>query len=129
MESIAAIKSLDVILNGKVVQSLPLTNDGKSARAEGEVTLDGSAWISLRAASDEASPDVFDLYPYAVTSPIYVTVDGKPKRSREDADFFIAWVDRLIAYARDEAAFNTEDERAAVVANFQKARRELERRR
>jgi Tol biopolymer transport system component len=129
LESIAAVKSLDLIVNGEVAQSLPLTNDGKTARAEGEITLDTSGWISLRASSDEASPDVFDLYPYAVASPIYVTVDGKPKRSREDAEFFIAWVDRLIAYARDEAAFNTEDERAAVIANFQKARREFERRR
>lgn len=129
MESIAAIKSLDLIVNGEVVQSLPLTNDGKSARADGDVTISGSAWISLRASSDEASPDVFDLYPYAVTSPVYVSVDGKPKRSRDDADYFIAWVDRLIAYATNEAAFNTEDERAAVVANFRKARREFERRR
>ena len=129
MQSIAAIKSLDLIVNGEVVQKLPLTNDGAAARADGEVTIDRSAWISLRASSDEASPDVFDLYPYAVTSPIYVTVDGKPKRSRADADYFIAWVDRLIAYARDEAAFNTDDERAAVVANFEQARREFARRR
>lgn len=129
MESIAAVKSLDLIVNGEIAGTLPLTKDGRGARAEGEVTIDKSGWISLRASSDEASPDVFDLYPYAVTSPIYVTVDKKPARSREDAEFFIAWIDRLIAYARDEATFNTDEERAAVIANFEKARREFARRR
>jgi len=128
MESIAAVKALQVIVNGEVAVTLPLTNDGKSARAEGELTLGKSGWISLRAASDEASSDVFDLYPYAVTSPIYVSVDGKPVRSREDADYFIAWIDRLIDHAA-KGAFNTEEERAAVIANFRKARKEFEKRR
>lgn len=128
MESIAAVKSLDVIVNGEVVRTLPLENDGKSARAEGELIVDRSGWISLRAASDEASSDVFDLYPYAVTSPVYVTVGGKPLRSRADADFFIAWIDRLIDHAA-KGDFNTEQEREIVLANFRKARREFEKRR
>ncbi|MCB2099003.1 MAG: CehA/McbA family metallohydrolase [Parvularculaceae bacterium] len=128
MESIAAVKSLEVIVNGAVAATLPLTDDGKSARAEGEITIEKSGWISLRAASDEASPDVFDLYPYAVTSPIYVTVDGKPARSREDADYFIAWIDRLIDHAA-KGEFNTDDEREIVIANFRKARKEFEKRR
>ena len=128
MKSIAAVTRLDVIVNGEVATTLPLTNDGRSARAEGELTLDKSAWISLRAASDEASGDVFDLYPYAVTSPIYVSVDGKPVRSREDADYFIAWIDRLIDHAA-KGEFNTEKEREIVLANFRKARKEFENRR
>lgn len=128
MTSIAAIKALDIIVNGEIVKTLPLTNDGKGARAEGEIEIDQSAWISLRASSDEASPDVFDLYPYAVTSPVYVTVGGKPVRSREDAAYFIAWIDRLIDHAA-KGDFNTEKERATVIANFRKARKEFEKRR
>ena len=128
MESIAAVKSLDVIVNGEVVKTLPLENDGKSATAEGELTLEKSAWVSLRAASDEASGDVFDLYPYAVTSPVYVTVGGKSLRSRADADYFIAWIDRLIDHAA-KGEFNTEREREIVLTNFRKARKEFEKRR
>ncbi|OFX06257.1 MAG: hypothetical protein A3E78_14635 [Alphaproteobacteria bacterium RIFCSPHIGHO2_12_FULL_63_12] len=128
IESIAALTSLDIIVNGAVVQKIPLEKGGRSARAEGDIVIDRSGWISLRAASDEASPDVFDLYPYAVTSPIYVTVGGKPARSRSDADFFIAWIDRLIDHAAN-GAFNTELEREIVLKNFRKARREFERRR
>jgi len=57
-----------------------------------------------------------------------VTVDGKPARSREDADYFIAWIDRLIDHAA-KGEFNTEDEREIVIANFRKARKEFEKRR
>lgn len=129
MESVAEIKSLELIVNGEVVQSLEMKNNGKSADISGEVTIDRSGWISLRASSDEASQDVFDLYPYAVTSPIYLTVGGKTTRSREDAEYFIAWIDRLIDYARTSDTFNTKAERERVLANFRAARKEFEKRR
>ncbi len=129
MASIAAIDALDVIVNGEVVQRLPVATDGRSAKGEGEIVVERSGWISLRASSKEASADIFDLYPYAVTSPVYVTVGGKAQRSREDADYFIAWIDRLSAFARESAAFNTDAEREIVLDHFAKARRAFERRR
>ncbi len=129
MASIASIDALEVIVNGDVALRLPIEADGRRARAEGEIVVDRSSWVSLRASSKEASAELFDLYPFAVTSPVYVTVGGKPQRSRDDADYFIAWIDRLSAFARESAAFNTEEERALVVENFRKARRAFERRR
>ena len=129
MASIAAMKSLDVIVNGEIGASLPISSDGMSASAEGEIVVDGTSWISLRASGDSPSADVFDLYPYAVTSPVYVTIDSKAQRSPRDADYFTAWIDRLIAFTRESDAFNTESERAAVISNFTKARKEFERRR
>ena len=129
MASIAAISSLEVIVNGAVVATVPLSADGKSASAEGEIEIDRSSWISLRASGDGPSADVFDLYPYAVASPIFVTVGGRPQRSPADAAFFIAWIDRLIAFTRASDAFNSESEREEALANFTKARREFERRR
>lgn len=129
MASIAAISSLEVIVNGAVVATLPLSADGKSASAEGEIEIDRSSWISLRASGAGPSAEVFDLYPYAVASPVYVTVGGKPQRSPADAAFFIAWIDRLISFTRASDAFNTESERDRVLEGFAKARREFERRR
>jgi hypothetical protein len=129
MKSIASIDSLEIIVNGKAAQTLELSPDGRAANAEGEIEIAGSSWISLRASSKDASADVFDLYPYAVTSPVYVTVGGKAQRSLEDADYFIAWIDRLIAFTRESDTFNTENERKRVLENFVRARREFERRR
>lgn len=128
MASIAAMKSLDVIVNGENVAILPISSDGLSASAEGEIVVDRTSWIYLRASSDSPSADVFDLYPFAVTSPIYVVVDGKAQRSPHDADYFIAWIDRLIDHA-ENGDFNTETEREKVLANFRKARRVFENRR
>jgi hypothetical protein len=129
MESIAAMTSLELIVNGEVVRKLALTNDGMSATAKGDVEVAASSWIALRASNEDASADVFDLYPFAITSPVYVTVGGKALRSAKDADYFIAWIDRLSAFARGSDAFNTEEERATVLEHFAKARREFERRR
>ncbi|WP_428408743.1 CehA/McbA family metallohydrolase [Hyphococcus sp.] len=128
LSSIAAVDSLDLIVNGEVAQSIPVSGEGASASFEGEVTIDESAWVTLRAYSKTASPYVLDNYPFATTSPIYVTVGGKPVRSRDAADHFIAWIDKLIGVA-EEGSYNTDEERAAVLANLKKARREFEKRR
>ncbi len=128
LASIAPVDSLDLIVNGEVAQSIQLSGDGASASFEGEVTIDNSAWVTLRAHSKTASPYVFDNYPFATTSPIYVTVAGQPVRSREAADHFIAWIDKLIDVA-EEGSYNTDEERAVVLANLKKARREFEKRR
>jgi Tol biopolymer transport system component len=129
MASIAAIDSLDILINGEIGARIPLAGDRRRASASVEIAVDRSSWIALRAAGAQPSPDVFDLYPYAVTSPVYVVVDGKPQRSPPDAEYFIAWIDRLIEFARSAAAFNSKEEQARIIGRFESARREFERRR
>jgi hypothetical protein len=51
-----------------------------------------------------------------------VTVGKGPIRSSADAAFFLAWIDRLEAAARANAAWNTESERAAVLGSLTDAR-------
>ncbi len=128
LTSIAPVDSLDLIVNGEVAQTIPLSDNRTSASFEGEMTIDKSAWVTLRAYSKSASPYVLDNYPFATTSPIYVKIGGESVRSREDADHFIAWIDKLILVAED-GSYNTDEERAAVIANLKKARLEFEKRR
>ena len=128
MSSIAKVETLDLIVNGDVVQSIPVSAAGVSASFDGEFQIDKSAWVTLRANTINSSPFVLDKHPYATTSPIYVTVGGKPVRSREDADHFIAWIDKLIGVA-EAGSYNTDEEKKAVLAHLKKARREFEKRR
>ncbi|MEZ5891895.1 MAG: LpqB family beta-propeller domain-containing protein [Parvularculaceae bacterium] len=128
LASITPIDSLDIIVNGEVAQSIPLSGDHASASVEGVLELDASAWVTLRAVSEKSSPLVFDLYPFATTSPIYVTIGGGNVRSREAADYFIAWMDKMKA-AAENGSYNTKAERDAVLAHIAKARREFEKRR
>jgi len=88
-----------------------------------------SGWFLLRARSDRAIYPVLDLYPYATTSPIYVTVGGRPARSADDAAYFVAWIDRLAGAARANADWNTVAERDHALELIGRAREEFERRR
>jgi hypothetical protein len=62
------------------------------------------------------------LYPYATTSPIYVTVDGSNPDSKEDAKYFIAWIEQLIAGAQANHDWNSDAEKSAVIDQFTRAR-------
>jgi TolB protein len=62
------------------------------------------------------------LYPYATTSPIYVTVEGSNPKPAEDAAYFIAWIDRLIEAAKSNQDWNAEAEKNAVLELLASAR-------
>jgi hypothetical protein len=129
LRSNVPIDHLEIVRNGTVVHEVALTGDKTRADAEVRLEVGQSGWLLLRARSDRAIEPVLDLYPYATTSPIYVTVDDRPARSRQDAEFFIAWIDRLAASTRASTAWNTDDERTHVLALIARARGEFERRR
>ena len=71
---------------------------------------------------------MLDLYPYATTGPIYVSVGGAPIRSAGDAAYFVQWIDRLISGAQAYRWFNTASEREHVLDLLHRARAEFERR-
>jgi TolB protein len=65
---------------------------------------------------------VQDIYPYASTSPIYVTVDQKRPRSPDDAAYFVSWLDRVIANATARTEYNTEQEKQNTLEYLNAAR-------
>jgi hypothetical protein len=69
----------------------------------------------LRAWNSKAMHPVRDSLPFATTSPIYVTLGDESVRSPDDAEYFLAWIDRLIQVARRHGGYNTPEERAAVL--------------
>ncbi|MBW2716068.1 MAG: CehA/McbA family metallohydrolase, partial [Deltaproteobacteria bacterium] len=115
LRSIVSVDHLELIGNGGVVASLEIDPGGKSAHAERKISISGSGWYLLRAWNSKATHPVRDYLPFATTSPIYVTVGGEPVRSADDADYFIAWIDRLIEMAGAHGGYNTADEKSAVL--------------
>jgi len=103
-----------------------LTGDHKSAETSGALAIEGSGWCVLRAFSDQAEYPILDLYPYATTSPVYLSVTGAPLHSPADAAYFVAWVDRLIAAVRTSTSWNNESEKQAVLKLFQEAKSKYE---
>jgi hypothetical protein len=100
--------------NGVVVASIPLPGDRTSADAVVRLPAARSGWYVLRAYAERSRHPVLDLYPFATTSPVYVTVDGAPVRSPEDARSFMDWIDRLQAFAERHPGWKRRGETAVL---------------
>jgi hypothetical protein len=122
MRSIVPIDHLEIICNGKIVREVKLAGDRQKADEDGAVSISETGWCLLRAVSDKAEYPVLDWYPYATTSPIYVTVDGSRPHPKEDAEYFIAWIDQLISGAQTNHDWNSDAEKLAVIDQFTRAR-------
>src|SRR5690606_190245 len=93
LRSMVPVDHLELVYNGKVVKAIDLGDERRSADVRGSLQVDESGWLLVRAWNEGSHPSVFDLYPYATTTPVYVTIDGKAPRSAEDAGYFIAWIE------------------------------------
>jgi TolB protein len=122
LRSIVPVDRLEVVGNGVVVASVPLTGDRTSADAVVRLPAARSGWYVLRAYAEHSRHPVLDLYPFATTSPVYVTVDGAPVRSPGDARSFMDWIDRLQAFAERHSGWNTDAEKQAAVRQLAAAR-------
>ena len=123
LRSIVPVDSLQIVSNGRVVFSVALAGD--RTRADTKVTLPvtASAWFTVRAFARSSRHPVLDLYPFATTSPIYVTVGDAPIRSAADARYFVQWLDQLEPQVVAHPGWNTAAEREAVLADLRQARR------
>jgi Tol biopolymer transport system component len=129
LRSMVPIDHLELIGNGVVMARIPLQGDRTSADTALSLEVARSGWYVLRAYSDRAVEPVLDIYPFASTSPIYVTVGGKPVRSAADADYFLRWIDRLEVAASAHPGWNASQEKREVLERIREARAEFERRR
>ncbi|WP_037551695.1 CehA/McbA family metallohydrolase [Sphingomonas sp. URHD0057] len=122
LRSPVAVDHLELVQNGKVVKAFALAGDRRNFDARGELDADTSGWILLRAWNDGADPQVLDIYLYATTSPVYVELPGGMPAAPDDAHYFIAWLDRVIADAGARKDFRSAGERDMVLAYLRKAR-------
>jgi len=90
---------VEVVRDGKVVGEAKAIGDRLSTEVEQLVTFERSGWVALRASGpphrDQPESSVFGH-----TSAVYVEVPGRPVDAREDAAYFLAWIDRLAAQVR-----------------------------
>lgn len=122
LRSPVAVEHLELVHNGKVVKSFALKGDRRTLDASGELQLDRGGWLLLRAWNEGADPQVLDLYPYATTSPVYVDIPGGRPPARDDAAYFAAWLDRVIADAEARTDFRNDRERKSTLDYLRAAR-------
>ncbi len=114
------VDHLEVVWNGEVVaRHAPKSG---VADVKGKLTVQGPGWLLLRTWNDRPHPHVLDVYPFATTSPVYVTMQGRSVRSRAAADYFLAWLDRVEQATLAHPDYRTPAERAAVLGDLRRAR-------
>jgi len=128
LNSNVPVDHLEIVNNGSVVAEIPLAGDRTRADTSVRLPAGRSGWYLLRARGDKPTYPILDVYPYATTGPIYLTVDGKPMRSRPDAEYFIAWITRLERAAMANGDWNSDAEKDTVLGTLRRAREEFTRR-
>jgi hypothetical protein len=104
------------------VDRVELVVNGKPQPVTRKLRLDGSAWIAARLRGPWHRLILNDGYAFAHTSPIYVTVGDKALTSREDARFWVDWIDKLIARTDQRGRFSTPERKHEVIDLFRRAR-------
>lgn len=124
--SITPIESIEVMQNNQVAASW--TPSGKPEHRvffTRKVPVEKSGWISVQVRAKYVRDPIRRPFPFAATMPVWTTVDGKPVRSRADAEHFVQWIDRTLARAMSGGSFNNEDERTQTRALYEQARRRM----
>jgi hypothetical protein len=122
LRSIVPVDHFEVVCNGRVTQTLKLGGTRDSADVAGTLPLKESGWCVLRASSDNAEYPVLDNYVYATTSPVFMTIGGKPPASPVDAKYFAAWIDRTIDITSHYPDWNSPAEKEHVLERLAEAR-------
>jgi hypothetical protein len=122
MRSAVPVDHIEIIGNRRVVATIPLRAGGTNVDTTVTLRVAESGWFVLRARADRPRLPVLDLHPFASTSPIYVQVGDAPIRSREDAEYFLTWLERLEAGIRAHTGWNTPAERDEALQSVVEAR-------
>ena len=120
--SIAPMSRLDIIVNGRVVDSLLATSKSDSLKMifGGSVAIPEGGWVAARVIGP-SSRYVTDSYAFAQTSPVYVVRGGRRFTSAEDARFLGEAVDALWTHV-EHSPWRSAEERDRFHAELTRAR-------
>ncbi len=128
MESAFPVERLELVRNGEVIERIPLSDDGRSGSLRKHVEVTASGWYTLRALTDGPAPPVDDTNLHGETGAIFVYCGNESIRSREDAEYFVRWIDDISRQAREHPGWRSERERQHVLGQFREAREVFEQR-
>ena len=89
-----------------------------------EVPLERSSWIALRVRGSD-HPSVFDGTVWAHTSPVYVNVAGRGIASRQDAEYFVDWIEQMLRVVNARNRYASVEDRRRVEMLFRRAQNEF----
>jgi Tol biopolymer transport system component len=108
--------------NGRAWKEVALSQDRKSGKLHAAAHVTDSAWYALVAEGEKQAGSADPSYPQAVANPIRVYVGDQKIRSRESAEYFLAWLDKLWKMTDAAGSWRSPKERERVLAQFEQAR-------
>jgi hypothetical protein len=128
VESYVPFTEFEVIVNGKVAAHKNFDSGDvagpRLGRLDVELPIERSSWIALRVRGPR-HPLVFDGPAWAHTSPVYVRVGGREIVSREDAEYFVGWIEQMLRAVAARNRFVKAEDRQQVETLFRKAQDEF----
>jgi hypothetical protein len=112
--------------NGEIWKEIPLKGDRLRASFEEKVPLKESGWFSLAAEGAPAFAPVDRSFPQAGTNAVRLYVGDRKIRSRESAQYFIQWLDKLRAMCEKWPGWGSQAEKDQVYGQIAEARRRYE---
>jgi hypothetical protein len=128
VEGYVPFNKIEVIVNGKVAAHDEIVESDLAGprirRFDIEVPIARSSWIALRVRGSDHS-SVFDGPVWAHTSPVYVKVAGQRIASRQDAEFFVEWIEQMLGVVNARNRYASVDDRRQVESLFRRAQTEF----
>ena len=93
-------------------------------RLEVELPLERSSWVALRVRGPD-HPSIFDGPAWAHTSPVFVQVAGQKIASREEAKYFVDWIEQMLRVVAARNRYANLEDRQQVESLFRRAQNEF----
>jgi hypothetical protein len=108
------LSRVELVCNGSVLASGLLSADRLRGTIQKSVPIQKSGWLSFRAYGEDHSQ--------AHTGAIYIDVSGRPAASRNDAEYFLQWIERLEAKLKERDRVPSSELKARVESQLNAAR-------
>jgi hypothetical protein len=129
VESITPVETVELLYNNKVIETRKPEGKPLRYRFEKTVSAPASGWFAVRVRSAYARHPIRRPFPFAATMPVWISVGGKRLRSRQDAEYFVGWIDKTLARALALPSWNNEKEREETRKLYAEARARMIQRR
>jgi hypothetical protein len=117
------IRLVRLYRDGKVWKDLAVAAKTTDFQFEETATANASGWFSLVVEADELPPASSKVYAQAVTNAVRVYVGSGKIRSRESAEYFLRWIERLRSEISDISLWRSESERSRAMRELDAAAR------
>jgi len=144
------IDRLEIIANGELVAEIAIPEGSFHAEIDIPYRTDESVWLAARAyqltqkdtrkglsmsqrRNSGGGPTYLNRYygtlrpevTFSHTSPVYIKIDGQSVRSRDDANYFVRYLQNVINWLDKSGSFPTEKAKQEVLEAFEQGKQEF----